>query len=153
MAAGSPLAVCMIAVISVGCLGFQLSPPKEWKHAMRQAWDAAGRYDAVEALAEALRTEKDWNVRVQVAKALGKFGNRYDAVEALAEALEKDPHEKVRIEVAQAFGNFDKNDDAIHAIMALEKALKDDIKDDIVRNHAESALVRLRQIVPLCNIM
>jgi HEAT repeat protein len=92
----------------------------------------------VPALIEALKNDKEAQVRSSAAEALRSIGKQAaSAVPALAEALQKDKDAEVRSSAGSALDSIGK--EAASAVPALIQALKNDKEAD-VRSNAASAL-------------
>ena len=80
--------------------------------------------DRIQGLFNELRND-NWQVRLEAAKSLGKFGAV--SVPALVKALSEDDERQVRMEAIESLGKI--GSEAREALSALAKALAEEDKD------------------------
>jgi HEAT repeats len=111
------------------------------------AWATVARADRVDDLAQRLRTDADYKVRLSAALALGKLGDRR-AVPALIDGL-GDPDKSVRLVAAGALGKLVDAAvapaDRARAVSALTQLAERD-PEDSVRVQAQRSIDALRAL-------
>jgi len=133
---------------------------KEWLYQLKNASEVGDRADAirtlaklkdddevVNALADALRTDKMWGIRAEAADALGQLGGS-TAAKQLLDALDSVREPFIRNHIASAFANF-KGDAAVAA--KLDSLVHDD-SSYRVRGSALQSLGRLKAPTALATL-